>query len=70
MKTGFAPISPANKISLYLHVLFCRSMCWYYDCHTTIMQQDKPIRDYIRGLHREIELVADKFSDCTHYFRA
>lgn len=48
--------------SLYLHVPFCRSMCWYCGCHTTITQRDAPIIDYLVVLRREIELVADRLS--------
>lgn len=46
--------------SLYLHVPFCRSMCWYCGCHTTITRRDAPIVDYLGVLHREIELVAGR----------
>ncbi len=46
--------------SLYLHVPFCRSMCWYCGCHTTVARRDAPIADYLTVLRREIELVADK----------
>jgi oxygen-independent coproporphyrinogen-3 oxidase len=48
--------------SLYLHVPFCRSMCWYCGCHTTITQRDAPIIDYLAVLRREIELVSDRLS--------
>jgi oxygen-independent coproporphyrinogen-3 oxidase len=48
--------------SLYLHVPFCRSMCWYCGCHTTITQRDAPIVDYLAVLRREIGLVADRLS--------
>jgi len=48
--------------SLYLHVPFCRSMCWYCGCHTTITQRDAPIVDYLAVLRREIELVADRLT--------
>ena len=44
--------------SLYLHVPFCRSMCWYCGCHTTIARRDEPIAVYEGALRREIELVA------------
>jgi oxygen-independent coproporphyrinogen-3 oxidase len=50
----------ATKTSLYLHVPFCRSMCWYCGCHTTITRRDEPISDYVGVLRREIELVADR----------
>ncbi len=50
---------PAEKAtSLYLHIPFCRSMCWYCGCHTTITQKDNPILDYLEVLHQEIEMIA------------
>jgi len=52
--------TPDTEASLYLHIPFCRSMCWYCGCHTTITQRDEPILDYIDMLRREIDLVADK----------
>lgn len=51
-----------TSASLYLHVPFCRSMCWYCGCHTTITQRDAPIIDYLAVLRREIDLVADRLS--------
>ncbi|MBC7281630.1 oxygen-independent coproporphyrinogen III oxidase [Hoeflea sp.] len=47
-------------ISLYLHIPFCRSMCWYCGCHTTISKQEQPIVDYLDALRAEIQLVATK----------
>jgi len=44
--------------SLYVHIPFCRSMCWYCGCHTTITARDQPIADYLDLLHREIGMVA------------
>lgn len=46
-----------QSTSLYIHIPFCRSMCWYCGCHTTITERDRPILDYIETLHREIELL-------------
>jgi oxygen-independent coproporphyrinogen-3 oxidase len=48
----------ANPASLYLHIPFCRSMCWYCGCHTTITERDQPILDYLEVLHKELELVS------------
>lgn len=50
---------PGNDpVSLYLHIPFCRSMCWYCGCHTTITRQDRPILDYLAVLRDEIRMVA------------
>ncbi len=57
-----AAIPGETTASLYLHVPFCRSMCWYCGCHTTITQRDAPIVDYLAVLRREIALVADRLS--------
>ncbi|MBB4039350.1 oxygen-independent coproporphyrinogen-3 oxidase [Microvirga flocculans] len=55
-------IAPEATASLYLHVPFCRSMCWYCGCNTTITQRDAPIIDYLAILRREVALVADRLS--------
>lgn len=55
-----AALPPQTATSLYLHVPFCRSMCWYCGCHTTITRRDDPVVDYVATLRREIELVAGK----------
>ncbi|MCB5203479.1 oxygen-independent coproporphyrinogen III oxidase [Neorhizobium sp. T786] len=52
-------IPSEQPTSLYLHIPFCRSMCWYCGCHTTITEKDKPILDYLEVLHREIDLIAN-----------
>jgi len=44
--------------SLYLHVPFCRSMCWYCGCNTTVARRDEPIAVYESALRCEIDLVA------------
>lgn len=51
-------IPHGEQTSVYLHIPFCRSMCWYCGCHTTITERDRPILDYLEVLHQEIELVA------------
>ena len=52
-------VPPGSAASLYLHLPFCRSMCWYCGCHTTVTARDEPIERYVDALHREIDLVAD-----------
>ena len=52
----------AQPVSLYLHIPFCRSMCWYCGCHTTITERNQPILDYLDVLRREIELVYEATS--------
>lgn len=51
-------IPVGQPTSLYVHVPFCRSMCWYCGCHTTITRHQRPIDSYLTALHREIEMLA------------
>jgi oxygen-independent coproporphyrinogen-3 oxidase len=51
-------IPPRARASLYLHVPFCRAMCWYCGCHTSVARRDEPINLYAATLRCEIDLVA------------
>ncbi|MCW1754134.1 MULTISPECIES: oxygen-independent coproporphyrinogen III oxidase [Rhizobium] len=55
---GLANAGKAGPVSVYLHVPFCRSMCWYCGCHTTITRQDAPVLKYLDVISQEIELVS------------
>lgn len=46
------------KLSLYLHVPYCRELCHYCGCHTKATLRDEPIKAYARRLADEIALVA------------
>ncbi|MEM9880822.1 MAG: oxygen-independent coproporphyrinogen III oxidase [Pseudomonadota bacterium] len=50
---------PADQpISLYLHVPFCRQMCWYCGCNMKLAARDAPIAQYAATLAREIDVIA------------
>jgi oxygen-independent coproporphyrinogen III oxidase len=53
-----AAIPRQANASLYLHVPFCRAMCWYCGCHTSVAKQDDIIKSYASAMCREIELVS------------
>ncbi|WP_205481322.1 oxygen-independent coproporphyrinogen III oxidase [Sphingomonas arenae] len=51
---------PTNRpVSLYVHIPFCRSMCWYCGCHTTVTRRDAPVERYLATLAREIAMVTE-----------
>jgi oxygen-independent coproporphyrinogen-3 oxidase len=54
-----AGLPAGMPLSLYLHVPFCDSMCWFCGCHTKIVQRYAPVADYLDALLAEIDLVAD-----------
>ena len=58
-RTWLAEIDPRQPLSLYFHIPFCDSMCWFCGCYTKIVQQYQPILDYLEILRQEIALIAN-----------
>ena len=52
-------VPPEAPLSLYLHVPFCDSMCWFCSCHTRVVNGYGPIAHYLEALMGEVEVVAD-----------
>ncbi len=58
-----AALDPGQGLSLYFHIPFCDSMCWFCGCYTKIVSRYEPIRRYLDQLLLEIDLVADALPD-------
>ncbi|MDY0871864.1 oxygen-independent coproporphyrinogen III oxidase [Dongia rigui] len=65
--TGWLGNLPADEpLSLYLHIPFCRKMCWYCGCNTQIVARHQPIADFAAMLLKEIGMVADILTSGSH----
>ncbi|WP_233553223.1 oxygen-independent coproporphyrinogen III oxidase [Teichococcus wenyumeiae] len=51
-------IGAADPLSLYLHVPFCRDLCWYCACHAKPTRSDARVTAYGAALRAELELLA------------
>jgi oxygen-independent coproporphyrinogen-3 oxidase len=45
-------------VALYAHVPYCRALCWYCACHTTVTRGPAQMEAYGTLLARELEMVA------------
>ena len=52
-------LNPDEAVSLYLHVPFCRKVCWYCGCNMKLASRYDPIADYADSLLTELDLVTD-----------
>ena len=46
-------------VSLYLHVPFCDTLCWFCGCHTKIVNSYSPLASYLDFLATEIARIAE-----------
>ncbi|MGB8602658.1 MAG: oxygen-independent coproporphyrinogen III oxidase [Rhizomicrobium sp.] len=53
-------LPPGQPLSLYVHVPFCDTLCWFCGCHTSVVNHYAPVGAYLDTLLAEIELLAAK----------
>jgi oxygen-independent coproporphyrinogen-3 oxidase len=53
--------TPPSPLSLYIHVPFCASPCFYCGCNKIITRSREQAENYLTRLYREIELQAELF---------
>ena len=57
---GWLAALPAQRpVSLYVHVPYCHTLCWYCGCNTRATQKRAPVAAYVGPLLAEIDRVAD-----------
>ena len=49
-----------KKISLYIHIPFCSSLCYFCGCHASVVNKYTAIENYVSLLLREIEILGKK----------
>ncbi len=52
-----------KPLSLYLHIPFCRQLCYYCGCNKIITHKTSMVEEYLEYLYREIEMQGRHFAD-------
>ena len=53
----------SRPLSLYVHIPFCESLCYYCACNKVVTRNQDRIKHYLEHLDHEIEMQAELFDD-------
>lgn len=56
---GLRSVGEDEPISLYLHIPYCREICWYCGCNTGRANRTQRLVSYLTALHREIAMIGE-----------
>ncbi len=56
-------IPAGGSVSLYIHVPFCRRLCWFCACRTQGTQTAEPVAAYVKTLKKELALIKARLPD-------
>ena len=58
---GSNQIQPVKPLSVYIHIPFCRSLCYYCACNKIVTHKTERAAEYLTYLKRELSLQAALF---------
>ena len=61
----FNSTQPPQPISLYVHIPFCHSLCYFCACNKKIAQNDAGVRPYLKALSKEISSCRGQIKSST-----
>jgi oxygen-independent coproporphyrinogen III oxidase len=63
MGNALAGIGQGDEISLYLHIPYCREICWYCGCNTGAANRPNRLESYLHALDSEVSLIAKRLGE-------
>ena len=56
-------IPAGSAVSVYVHVPFCRRLCWFCACRTQGTKTAEPVAAYVQTLKKELALVKARMAE-------
>ena len=54
----------AQNISLYVHIPFCEKLCLFCGCHMKVINNYKPVQQYLKTVEEEVKLISGLLENC------
>jgi len=51
-------LPPGSPLSIYVHIPFCDTLCWFCGCHTRVVNGYSPVASYLELVRSELATVA------------
>ena len=61
-KNALASNASELPLSIYVHIPFCQTLCYYCGCNKIVTRNQERIGRYLNDLHAEIEMQSELFS--------
>ncbi|ARS28915.1 oxygen-independent coproporphyrinogen III oxidase [Sphingomonas sp. KC8] len=62
MAAAIDAVPEEAPLSLYLHIPYCKEICWYCGCNTGAANRGGRLTAYLEALETEIDLIADRLA--------
>ena len=66
LRDALASATHDQPLSLYVHIPYCREICWYCGCNTGRANRSQRLASYLDALHGEIGMVAGRLEGRGH----
>jgi len=65
MEQWLSAIPAGSDLSIYIHIPFCRNICWFCACRTQGINRIQPLISYVDTLKAELDLLAARIDPST-----
>ena len=59
---ALAAVAPGEAASLYIHIPYCHTVCWYCGCNTGALNRSDRLDAYLNALDAEITHISSRFA--------